>query len=49
VDSLAPLIIIIIIIIIIIHEDYATFKIKSDSKLLAGFPWPIIFKPETTK
>jgi hypothetical protein len=23
-------------------------QIQSDSKLLSGFPWPIIFKPETT-
>jgi hypothetical protein len=23
--------------------------IQSDSKLLSGFPWPIIFKSETTK
>jgi hypothetical protein len=24
-------------------------KVEGDSKLLSGFPWPIIFKPETTK
>jgi hypothetical protein len=24
-------------------------EVQSDSKLLSGFPWPIIFKPETTK
>jgi hypothetical protein len=24
-------------------------KIQSDSKLLSGFPWPLIFKPEITK
>jgi hypothetical protein len=24
-------------------------SIQDDSKLLSGFPWPIIFKPETTK
>jgi hypothetical protein len=23
-------------------------NIQSDSKLLSGFPWPIIFKPEKT-
>jgi hypothetical protein len=27
------------------HEE----KIKGDSKLLSGFPWPIIFKSEITK
>jgi hypothetical protein len=25
------------------------YVIQSDSKLLSGFPWPVIFKPETTK
>jgi hypothetical protein len=25
------------------------WNIQGDSKLLSGFPWPIIFKPETTK
>jgi len=24
-------------------------EIQDDSKLLSGFPWPIIFKPETIK
>jgi hypothetical protein len=24
-------------------------EVQCDSKLLSGFPWPIIFKPETTK
>jgi hypothetical protein len=24
-------------------------QIQGDSKLLPGFPWPIIFKPEITK
>jgi hypothetical protein len=24
-------------------------NIQNDSKLLSGFPWPIIFKPEITK
>jgi hypothetical protein len=24
-------------------------NIQCDSELLLGFPWPIIFKPETTK
>jgi hypothetical protein len=24
-------------------------KIQGDSKLLSGFPWPIIFKPNKTK
>jgi hypothetical protein len=23
--------------------------VQGDSKLLSGFPWPIIFKPETIK
>jgi hypothetical protein len=23
--------------------------VQGDSKLLSGFPWPVIFKPETTK
>jgi hypothetical protein len=25
------------------------FEMQGDFKLLSGFPWPIIFKPETTK
>jgi hypothetical protein len=28
---------------------YMVFEIQGDSKLLSGFPWPIIFKPELTK
>jgi hypothetical protein len=32
-------------------EKYIIVKkeIQGDSKLLSGFPWPIIFRPETTK
>jgi hypothetical protein len=28
---------------------YVGHYIQSDSKLFSGFPWPILFKPETTK
>jgi hypothetical protein len=33
------------------HKEAALqyMEIQGDSKLLSGFPWPIIFKPETTK
>jgi hypothetical protein len=32
----------------IIQNFKINFCIQCDSKLLSGFPWPIIFKPETT-
>jgi hypothetical protein len=35
---------------ILIHfHVWSNAKIQGDFKLLSGFPWPIIFKPETTK
>jgi hypothetical protein len=42
-ETYSPVIIIIIIIIITITT------IRSDSKLLSGFPWPIIFEPDIIK
>jgi hypothetical protein len=27
-------------------KTYYTVEVQSDSKLLSGFSWPIIFKPE---
>jgi hypothetical protein len=31
------------------EEELTFHTIQSDSKLLSGFPWPIILKSETTK
>jgi hypothetical protein len=32
-----------------LHEADWSTVIQCDSKLLSGFPWPTIFKPETNK
>jgi hypothetical protein len=31
------------------NDSGKSIKVQGDSKLLSGFPWPIIFKPEITK